>query len=255
MSERSGRGTPSLRSSDDAHERLSTRTKSQQGILYYAPSPLAPTFEHHTGGAGDDLPVLDTPALSNSTSRARTDTTSDGGDDQPRKVTEMTLAPPMSPPPQPSSPGLPAFGRARSPIPREPTKERVEIRKDGSKKITGFDAPSSPMPPAFTSPQSSTQLDVPLSAKSLGSRGSRGSSDRDRDRGDGESMISQARRPKPAERPREELFPETPAQAKKREEKERRAGRTTSVRTTTQPRSNLAVDTSLAASTRLLPDT
>ncbi|KAI9632746.1 uncharacterized protein MKK02DRAFT_41058 [Dioszegia hungarica] len=277
MSERSGRGTPSLRSSEDGgsmstnpHEQgrygagLGTqRTRSQQGgIYYYTPSPLSPTFE--SGHTDSPLPVPDTPALSVTTSRARTNTTSDGGDDHPRKVTESTLAPPGTsspPPPPPLSP----FPRHKSPsMTREPTKEKIEIRSDGSKKITGFDAPSSPMPPSYptsTTPlqQPNQALDVPLSAKSGQSRGSRGSSDReqyrDRERGDGESMISQARRPKPAERPREELFPETPAQAKKREERERRAGRTTSSARVPSSTRGLATDSPLTGtSTRLLPE-
>lgn len=253
MSERSGRGTPSVRSgiSEDTRssERLSThRTKSQQGGIYYhTPSPLSPSFEK-------DTTTPDTPG-----SRARTNTTSDGGDpDHPRKVTESTLAPPgghTSPPPPP-----PTFNRHKPPgmLLREPTKERIEIRSDGSKKITGFDAPSSPMPPSYptltsqpSTGSTNNALDIPISAKSRGSRGSS-----ERERGDGESMISTARRPKPAERPREESFPETPAQAKKREERERRAGRATagriaSISTTV---SNLGVNATITKSTRPLPE-
>lgn len=127
----------------------------------------------------------------------------------------------MPPPPIPAS-GASA-GAAR--------KEKVEM-KAGTKKVTGFNAPSSPMPPVsatFTTSGSSstpgtltnqsyldaTSLNVPRSARlSSDSRLSRHSSD-----------TSRNERVKPAPRPREDLFPETPAQMKRREERERRAGR------------------------------
>lgn len=292
----------------------------------YNPSPLSPTFS----------------AASQGTGRARTNTTSDGGDETPVKSTENTLMPPMSPP-QPPSPGLSAYGipnmarrgsadrtdkvhpssassthihpnpayNAKSRLqPADSTaldpaaviapKAKVEIKRDGSRKVTGFDAPRSPMPPPPVPPIPSVpnqQLDIPPSAKSAVSRGSRGSSDRDpREVGDDQSIHSantgtgtaaaRYRRERPAPRPREEIFPETPAQAKRREEKEKRAaarlGPTPAAASSTIIRSSsglaapsaaqayassssagglaarnhsqLAVDTSLAASTRLLPE-
>lgn len=91
-------------------------------------------------------------------------------------------------------------------------KQTVERAPDGATKITGFDA-GPPRTPVF--PQSvasvASRMTVP---ESVLSHGSSRSSERDPTR--------EQRRTKPAERPREQLFPETPAQAKRREEKERR---------------------------------
>ncbi|WRT65795.1 uncharacterized protein IL334_002744 [Kwoniella shivajii] len=120
------------------------------------------------------------------------------------------------------------------------TKSRVEVSKDGSKKITGFDAPISPVPLHTPSMGNDHLLPPPLSVISSGSGrlspGTRGSIDTGRERP-----------PKPTERPREELFPETPAQIKRREEREKRSR--------LRP-SGLAVDTVIAGSgkARILPE-
>ena len=286
------------------HSGISGGTSRRAQQMGYNPSPLSPTFSAGTG-------------------RARTDTISDGGEETPVKSTENTLMPPMSPP-QPVSPGLSdrrgsteriekpytqsGFSIKSKPAPLPDVavapKAKVEIKRDGSRKVTGFDAPRSPMPPPpLPTPPSiaNRQLDVPASAMSGASRGSRGSSERDSREvvgGDDQSIYStntanpmtsaasaRYRRERPAPRPREEIFPETPAQAKRREEKERRAAAragpslasgatstvirsssgmhapsaaqayaTSSHANAARNHSSLAIDTSLAASTRLLPE-
>lgn len=87
---------------------------------------------------------------------------------------------------------------------------RVERAPSGATRITGFDAgPARPMP-VSQSVQSKR-----LVSESVFSASSSRSSERER------ATIAEPRQ-RPKERPREQLFPETPAQAKKREERERR---------------------------------
>jgi hypothetical protein len=113
-------------------------------------------------------------------------------DERPEKSTETTSMPPP-------------------PIP----KAKVEFKPSGTVKVTGFDAPPSPMPAQPQSTPRSNTLSAPSPARmSTSSHASRTSSETGREG-----------RTRPPERPREELFPETPAQQKKREEKERRQAR------------------------------
>ncbi|WVF65882.1 hypothetical protein IAT40_000619 [Kwoniella sp. CBS 6097] len=223
MSERSGRATPSIKSSDDGPTSIYSaatglvpsavgRSRSQQG--HYIPSPLSPTF-----GTGHSPSIY-----SSATSRtAATPHELKSEGTPPEKTTENTSRP------------------------RHETKSKIEVAKDGSKKITGFDAPVSPVPP-YT-PTMGHSL-VPPSVPDTGRMSvmSRGSSDMGR--------TESIRPPKPAERPREELFPETPAQIKRREERDRRVGGVSS-RNGVHPRANdLAVDTVIASSGkgRILPE-
>ncbi|WVQ93516.1 hypothetical protein IAU59_000590 [Kwoniella sp. CBS 9459] len=221
MSERSGRATPSIRSSEDGPTSIYSagtglvpsaavgRSRSQQGN-HYIPSPLSPTF-----GIGHSPSIY-----SSATSRtAATPHELKSEGTPPEKTTETT-------------------SRLR-----HETKSKIEVTKDGSKKITGFDAPVSPLPP-YT-PTMGNGL-APPSVPDTGRMSvmSRGSSEMGRDRP-----------PKPVERPREELFPETPAQIKRREDRERRVG--ASSRNGVHPRANgLAVDTVIASSGkgRILPE-
>jgi len=183
LSQRSGDGrmTPSLRSTDDSPmsavqhyrlDRLNARSKSSQSQGSIHRSPLSPTFGHS--------PSSFLPTVADS-------------DERPVKSTEITSPPSnMLPPPVPKS--------------------KVEIKAGGTKKITGFDAPESPMPqPSQQTPRPGSHLVLSPGRMSSSSRVSRVSSETQ-----GES------RTRPAERPREEIFPETPAQAKKREERQRR---------------------------------
>ncbi|WVR03718.1 hypothetical protein IAU60_000713 [Kwoniella sp. DSM 27419] len=217
MSERSGRATPSIRSSEDGPPSFYSanlgppngigRSRSQQG--QYIPSPLSPTFSQ----AG-------TPSIYSS-------------------ATSRTAATPH----EAKSMGSPAEKTTESTAPPRPeTKSKVEVHKDGSKKITGFDAPISPVP-LYTPSVGNNYLGPPTVAESVRlSAGSRASSDMGRDRP-----------PKPAERPREELFPETPAQAKRREEREKRTVRPG---ITSQIGRYAAIDTVVAGSGkgRILPE-
>lgn len=143
-----------------------------------------------------------------------------------RNVSEMTLRGRQSD--HQSSPlvseALPRYEEAESVPPRLPEKlkstpmkpaQKVERAPSGATRITGFDAAPRKVSQAISvqSVQSSV-LKVPESVKSGAS--SRGSSER-------EHAVHQ--RQKPVERPREQLFPETPAQSKRREDRERRNAR------------------------------
>lgn len=111
-------------------------------------------------------------------------------------------------------------------------KQKVETAPDGATRVTGFAAGP---PRAAVKPQTvaSRTIKVPESVMSHNS-----------------SRSSEREHRKPAERPREQIFPETPAQAKRREEQERRhlrAGRT--------PAGALAADSVAASSrSRILPE-
>lgn len=165
----------------------------------------------------------------------------------PRKTPLPELNPMVrvkSPPAEPnhSISVLPKPGAAKTKNP----KSRVERSASGATRVTGFDAgPTRPMP----SPQSQTQsLHVPaatrLRAESVASGLSSHSSERETD--------APRRHRRPKERPREQIFPETPAQAKRREERERRnlrAGKT--------PAGTYAADSALpgtSSATRILPE-
>ncbi len=179
----SGRGTPSIRSTEESHlDRAGGRSKSSQG--YYVRSPLSPTFGGQTSSS------------SYATSRTLPTTVGNGdGRDEESPVTST----------------------------------KISIGPDKKITITGFDAPRSETP-TTAHPDSLKIPDTgPLSTMS------RGSSD-------------VSHRPKPAERPREELFPETPAQVKRREDRARRTGMSRG--------GSLGVDTVISAGGRgrILPE-
>ncbi|WVN87152.1 uncharacterized protein L203_102328 [Cryptococcus depauperatus CBS 7841] len=224
--EQTGRGSPSIRSSEDLPSAMTFVTappsangtakstgKSQQ--VYYYPSPLSPSFPFN-------LPSAKTP---------NTSTFAGAEGTPPEKATEMTL---KSPNP--------------SPLPMEPRKSKVEV-KDGTTKIIGFDGPLRPSPlspsvlqrsPTPTdgflslrirSPSpSSTHLTPPAPPSASTSHSS------------GEFDRSRSRSPLPHRRAtREGIYPETPAQTKKRQEKEQRrlasGGRPLVINTDLVPRS------------------
>nr|ODN90376.1 hypothetical protein L204_05981 [Cryptococcus depauperatus CBS 7855] len=224
--EQTGRGSPSIRSSEDlpsavtfvtappsANGTAKSTGKSQQ--VYYYPSPLSPSFPFN-------LPSAKTPSTSTFAGAEGT---------PPEKATEMTL---KSPNP--------------SPLPMEPRKSKVEV-KDGTTKIIGFDGPLRPSPlspsvlqrsPTPTdgflslrirSPSpSSSHLTPPAPPSASTSRSS------------GEFDRSRSRSPLPHRRAtREGIYPETPAQTKKRQEKEQRrlasGGRPLVINTDLVPRS------------------
>ncbi|WWC68525.1 uncharacterized protein I206_102454 [Kwoniella pini CBS 10737] len=255
MSERSGGGgirpsTPSIRSNEDgqtgygfngnsiytsslAPTAMTGRSKSQHG--HYIPSPLSPTFSTNT-------PSIYSSAQSRSAHTPQTATTEGKVQGTPPEKTTESTAPP----------------------PKKETKSKVEYTKDGSKKITGFDAPISPVPPYTPTVPDQHQHLLPRAPSVNGGRLSpapgsgvgRGSIDTTR----GE----RERPPKPVERPREELFPETPAQIKRREERERRIGSTVTTnhtrlnRPNNHPHTGLSVDTIIASDlkgkSRILPE-
>lgn len=230
MSERSsgGRATPSIRSSEDGlnsaasmHlDRAIGRSKSQLG--YYVPSPLSPTFQPNTANSYMSRHLPSTAELANGIEES-----------PPQKSTERTT--PRE---------TPHEARGHKAKERPPMLTSVTDRKIT---ITGFDAPPSARPPSVrpTSPRPSTpnhlasQLDslrIPDSARMSSS--SRHSSE-------------SARPAKPAERPREDIYPETPAQAKRREERERRIHRPSTAFSSHDGR--LGVDTALSRSSRGRP--
>lgn len=256
LSERegSGRGSPSIRSSEDGPPTggsfVTARTRSQQG--YYYPSPLSPSFATQGTSFANGYP-------------SRTPTTSTfppsaGEGTPPEKSTEMTRV--KSPPPPP---------KYEPPVERPKPKSKVEV-KDGTTKIIGFDGPvrpTSPNPPPTEqfsslrvrspSPSSSshhlTTPGAPASAGGALSATSRSSAD----------LTRQMRSPRPIERrhqAREDIYPETPAQTKRRQEREQRrlvSGHGPPAHAT-QPsashNSALAVDTALAENgrARILPE-
>lgn len=206
LSQRSGqdgRMTPSLKSANEETmsavqnfhlDRINGRSKSSQGSTYHydsgkGRSPLSPTFDHSPSS-----PLF---------------TVADS-DERPVKSTEIT-----TPAARPTAYTRKSSTSSTMPPPPVP-KSKVEIKEGGTRKITGFDAPSSPMPSVAT-PRVNPLLAPPSARLSPGSR-SRASSE-----------TSREPRTKPAERPREEIYPETPAQQKKREEKERRQARSGAV--------------------------
>jgi len=222
LSQRSGEGRmtpslPSLRSTDEQpmsaiqHYHLDRLSRSKPGQSYGSNhrSPLSPTFGHSPSNFLP--PVADS-------------------DERPVKSTEITStssSKAMRPPPVPKS--------------------KVEIKAGGTKKITGFDAPESPMPqqtqqtPRQT-PRPGSHLVLSPGRVSSSSRASRVSSE-----------TQTESRMRPAERPREETFPETPAQAKKREDRQRKQANLGFNRASTS-RLPLDVRASSSAGARVLPE-
>ncbi|ORY29799.1 hypothetical protein BCR39DRAFT_531076 [Naematelia encephala] len=207
-----GRSTPSLRSAEDAlslHDKFAGRSRSSQG--HYVHSPLSPTF---------GPPLSATSYMS-----ARTlPTTSEGGDESPKKSTETTQPPPalkMQPPPAPVH-----HKKSTETTQSHHHSQKTTIGPDKKITITGFDAPVSPMPkpqtPSVTAKSSEENHNRKLKVPSPGSVKFAGASSISR--ASSELTREPSTYSKPAERPREELFPETPAQKKKREERERRSG-------------------------------
>lgn len=251
-----GKTSPSIRSSDDGFSSAQSyldragRSKSQQG--YYVPSPLSPTFS-----AQNQLQARGGQSLRATASSAALTSSASINDiieESPQKTTERTN-------------GHTSIHRHQS---HQHIKEKtpVSVSVTGDKiKVTGFDAPVSHPDPSTGAPNRATSprpadtpnglsnhfetLRIPASAADY--RSSRGSTD-------------SARPPKPAERPREDTFPETPAQIKKREERERerryqgvRAGAGGLHRITSgTPGRHLGVDTQLSnsrsGSGRILPE-
>ena len=228
-----GRATPSIMSNDDALttaqslalDRLGVKSRSGHG---YVSSPLSPTFGQPATGT-----AASTSSFSANGGRYRNGTIDES---PPQKTTQV-------------------FGSSYSTSHLQPQKERKPMSVSVTDKkitVTGFDAPNTPATPqpepsapvgarktsrGFPAPGSSLQ--VPDSGRlSVGS--SRRSTD--------------SVRPRPQDRPREESFPETPAQTKRRQERERRAGR--SANTLHSRVSSLAIDTTLTAkgSGRILPE-
>ncbi|KAL0242133.1 hypothetical protein I308_105762 [Cryptococcus tetragattii IND107] len=259
LSERegSGRVSPSIRSSEDGLPAggsiVTGRTKSQQG--YYYPSPLSPSFATQGASFANGYPSR-TPTISTFPASA-------GDGTPPEKSTEMTRVKSPPPPPKYEPPVL---------VEKPKPKSKVEV-KDGTTKIIGFDGPVrpvSPNPPTeqfsnlrvrSPSPSSSSHhLTPPGAPASTGgglSAASRSSAD----------LTRQVRSPRPIERRhqvREDIYPETPAQTKRRQEREQRrlvSGHGPHAPAHTLPPSAnhnnaLAVDTALAESgrSRILPE-
>ncbi|WVQ78875.1 hypothetical protein IAT38_000966 [Cryptococcus sp. DSM 104549] len=254
----SGRGSPSIRSSDDGFTSAysfslapsaRTGTRSQQG---YYPSPLSPSFQHPPSASSARVPTAEQPLAA-------------GEATPPEKSTEMTdhLSPSPIPPTHPS--------RAMAPPPAK-SKSKVEV-KDGVKKIIGFDGPTTPLPTSalanlrvsgVRSPvlgSSSATADhflphppypaAPESARLSAAGTSRSSLDTTHPTG-----TAPARSPRPpTRRDRDDIYPETPAQTKRRQERDqRRAGGHAALAAARER--GLAIDTTLAEGGRgrVLPE-
>ncbi|WVW80262.1 hypothetical protein I302_102240 [Kwoniella bestiolae CBS 10118] len=225
-----GPGAPSIYTTNStlAPTAMSGRSRSQHGV-HYVPSPLSPTFSvNHTPSVYSRSTQAHTPQTASSEHKVQ--------GTPPEKTTENTSV------------------TSSNKLRKEPTKSRVEVSKDGSKKITGFDAPVSPIPPYTPIMETGTSVNghllphAPLTSSSgrLSPAPPRGSIDSKRERV-----------PKPAERPREELFPETPAQIKRREERERRMGvgvGVPSASSGSRVNRGLSVDTGRDKTSRILPE-
>lgn len=251
----SGRGTPSFVSHEDgetrtiASGRSSTFTHNHPGAAraraggQYVPSPLSPTSSQPASGYSFG-PARDTPATVAEDGESGEETYDDAPE-LPEKETQITSGMAhLSVRSNGDYLGASGSSSARTPIDRQPSEKR-EIRRDGSVKITGFGAPTSPMPPSTPVLDGLRSLRVPDSARSGGSRSTAGS----------HASSESQRPPKPAERPREESFVETPAQRKRREE--RYGSRSGAGALAGRPSvSSLAIDTALAsrAPVRVLPE-
>lgn len=124
-------------------------------------------------------------------------------------------------------------------VTKPPKASRTERSASGATRVTGFDAgPTRPLPPQSVPAASRLRAESVMTTTS--SRSSEAPTE------------SAPRHRRPKERPREQLFPETPAQAKRREERERRnlrAGKT--------PIGTFAADSVLpgtSSRTRILPE-
>ncbi|KAL1411817.1 hypothetical protein Q8F55_002784 [Vanrija albida] len=211
----SQRATSSVGGTDESprkHTETTPESSSTERHMRAKPS-ISSSF------AGDDFSPQKPPAGQRTTS-------ADTLKAESRNVSEMTLKGRQNDHQSSSlaSDPLPRYEEAESAPRRLPEKvkatpmkpaQRVERAPSGATRITGFDAVPRKVSEAVSvqSVQSSV-LKVPESVRSGAS--SRGSSER-------EHAVHQ--RQKPAERPREQLFPETPAQSKRREDRERRSAR------------------------------
>ncbi|WVQ77355.1 hypothetical protein IAR50_007039 [Cryptococcus sp. DSM 104548] len=212
-----GRGSPSIRSTEEgpmgSGQSFMTGRRTQAN--HYYPSPLSPQF------AGPSFANNPPTASSASTRTPNTSTFSgiNGEGTPPEKISEMTQAKSpvlaLAPPPL-----------ITEPAPKEKKKSKVEVR-DGVTKVIGFDGPAQVLsPPADQlaglslqppSP-SSTRLTPPPPMSADASVTSRGSMDVPRSpRPPGEP----ARTRHPTRTARDDIYPETPAQTKRRQDKER----------------------------------
>ena len=242
----SGRGTPSIRSSDESlHTGTSShferRLRTQQG--YYIPSPLSPTFNPPNSGsslanrtlattAEEDSPEKTTEITDSTDLRAAENGDKPGPEDQ-RRAKVISPAPP--------SVISRTSGTSKTKKAKPPT---VSVSKHDKKiTVTGFDAPMSARSTASRpeTPQDLVNhfdnLRVPGSARSVSSR---------------RSSESTRSRPKPPAPPPEDLYPLTPAQIKQRQDQERRSGRSSALGS----RSVSAYDRGLATPSRarVLPE-
>ncbi|ODN77124.1 hypothetical protein L202_05655 [Cryptococcus amylolentus CBS 6039] len=220
MSERerewTGRGSPSIRSIEEgpmgSGQSFMTGRRSQAN--HYYPSPLSPQF------AGPSFANNPSTASNASTRTPNTSTFSgiNGEGTPPEKISEMTQAKSpvqaLAPPPLISEPP-----------PKERKKSKVEVR-DGVTKVIGFDGPAQSLSPptdqlgslSLQSPDPSSGLTPPPPISASASVTSRGSMDMPRSpRPPGEP----ARTRHPTRTARDDIYPETPAQTKRRQDKER----------------------------------
>lgn len=214
---RSGRGSPSIHSASDppfsagsaGPGGMGGRARSAHGS--YVRSPLSPTFGPPPSASSYRTGFLPPTAEGN------------GSDGTPEKNTEHTNAAHLSPDIQSLTIGTGRSVAAGTRTKRSDTQsthsagQKVTVGPDKKITVVGFDAPRSPIPPATpmstaTSNPHSDTLKPPADLSRPHSSMSRSSTD------------APSRRPKPRERTKEELFPETPAQAKQREERAKRLG-------------------------------
>ena len=223
MSDRnSGRATPSIRSSEDG---LTSAASTQ--------------YDRTNGGSrsqqGHYVPSPLSPTFAQhpnghpayATRNFSTATGVGGAPDEPmpRKSTEKTTAPVKE---------------------KKETPVSISV-KDKKITVTGFDAPQSARP---LSPRPETPNKLASQFENLRVPDSARLSDSSR-------RSSDSTRPKPREPPREDLYPETPAQVKRREERERRAGRAPGTSGVKSRAGSLGIDTALSQSNgrgRVLPE-
>ena len=212
-----GRATPSLRSSDDG-----SAVPTSSALDRFNSKSRSRTITSPFTPGYNHLTATTTSSFA-----ARTQLSS-VGDSPPQKTSEVT---------SPHS----TYHRSRAKTPNS------TIVNDKKITVTGFDAPVTPVLPSLPQPDSvashidGNKLKVPNSGRmSVASRRSTDSA-----------------RPRPLERAREDIFPETPAQLKRREDRERRSGKVgpSGVNTLTSRVGSLAIDTSLTSSGgRILPE-
>ena len=216
----SGRATPSIRSSEDGL--TSVASTRYDGATYRSRSQqghYVPSPLSPTFGVHPNgHPAYATRTLSSATALE-----SAIEESPPQKSTERTNAPVRE---------------------RRETPNTISVT-DKKITITGFDAPHSARP-LTPRPETPSHLISPFENLRVPDSGRLSSSSR---------RSSESTRQKPPEPPREDLYPETPAQLKMRQERERRAGR---AGVTSKSRAgSLAVDTALSQSNgrgRALPE-